>query len=233
MAGNLAQNIVRSGGTLKIVRYSGFSSSILGSITPGATHYGVAIDQNGNYMFSDANPATKIQRGTGFSATVTSSFSVSFGNLVYDMNWIYGGVNDLLVCDATAKIRRYTGFSSTVGSSFSFAENLRGVGTDNSVVYAALITTPKAVKTTGFNSTVASSFTQATNHLVCCCWDGSNYVSQADDGTATDHLRQFTGFSSTIQASFTTADYSNSIGLTWEFPGASAVNSGFFFAASR
>lgn len=224
MAGNnFLQNRVTSGGTLKIFQNSGFSSSILQSITPGSTHYGVAMDNNGNIMFSDANPATKILRGTGFSATVTSSFSVSFGNIVYDMHWMYNGINDLMISDATSKVRRYTGFSSTVGASYTFGENVRGVSADATTYYFALIGTPKAIHTTGFNTTVGSSFTQATNHLVNCAYDGTNYLSQADDGTATNHVRQFSGFSSTITASFTQADYSNSIGCDWQPSSSSAV----------
>jgi hypothetical protein len=198
-----------------VYRFTGFTSTVAASFAKTDAE-GVAWDGTDVYFGEEAQ---KVMKGTGFSATVQSSFNLPLADSVYGIDLTANTAGDLISVQNSDKAYRLTGFSSTISASFTIASAVfRGIAWDGSNAIVYNIVTDKVTLQSGFTSSVTSSFTLAGGNSRDVTWDGTN-VYTALAGTPAK-FRQHSGFSVTVSTSFSApAGYNNPLGIKWDgFP---------------
>ncbi len=225
MAGNLLGS---SNGANKAYKFNGFSSSTLASFT-ATGNFATTEDASGNAIYtSDVNTSAKnVKKGTGFTATVQSSFNADATADVYDMTFDASG-NLVTASSSVGKIKKFTGFTSTVSDSFiwtyAVTNTVRGVcfTTQSKVdLYLGSGGTPEIALTSGFSSTIQSSTTG---------WVAAGATGLAEDGTLLytndrDNAKFLSHVGNTTTVNSSTAYPSGMTaaqGMDWEFPAAAA-----------
>jgi len=196
----------------KAWQFLGFSSTVNASFA-NAEIKGIAWLEPDVYYGSTTGPSYK--KGTGFSATVQSSFSYASAadGMAFDSS---GNLSISVFGDANMK--RFSGFSSTITASFSIGTAPRGITSDGTNAYTGsdVVDGPnKYRKQSGFTSTVTSSFVAGANVSRDCAWDGTNFIGSGNNA-GTGLLKLYTGFTSTVSSSFTKAVTSDLIGIDWQ-----------------
>lgn len=144
----------------------------------------------------------KLYKHTGFSATITSSLSITgaMGVVWKDPDVYFADTN-------YNKVKKGTGFTATVASSIAtYAVAMDFAESDLLLVQDGT----KMFRYTGFSATVSSSFTSAGN-LRGVAWDGTNVMNSA---FLEKKIRKFSGFTNTVTNSFTMAGFTKDI--SWD-----------------
>jgi len=144
-------------------------------------------------LFSTDTVSAKIYQHSGFSATISDSFSSPFGD-PYGIIW---SGNNIFSADYDSdKIYRHSGFSATITDSFSSpSTGPRGLALDGIHVISTDSESDKIYKHSGFSTIISDSFSSPSTLPEGIVWDGSNILS-ADD--TTNKIYQHSGFSATI-----------------------------------
>jgi len=159
---DLKYNLAISNGDLigatdiKITRYKGMSDVVKDSIATVASD-GVGVAWRGGNLYSLDEVTAKVYKHSGFSTTITDSFSMP-GSEPKDIAFDNGG--NMISCDKTTdKIYLHSGFSSTILDSFS-ASNRVGVTWDGSNIVSCTSGGQRSVmyKHSGFSPTISASF---------------------------------------------------------------------------
>lgn len=221
MAGNLITADYQNN---KVRQHSGFTTTISQSFSKTGVYWAYYDAVAGTVYFSaDVNvSARSVKKGTGFTGTVSASFTAPQVEDVYDVDFDASG--NIMLGQNKTKVTRQSGFSATVLDSFTMAVSIRGICWDGTNV---MVTQPatKAFKNSGFSSTVSSSFTtNAPNQGQS--WDGTNFIANR---STTAKYRRHSGFSSTISSSIAYETGKTApTGLDWdgypEAPAASTVS---------
>jgi len=220
--GDLIASINTTGSTVKAYQFQGFSSTVRTSFTTTSAFFGPSwLTSGGNVIFGNANPTTSVKQGTGFSATVTSSFAwPDAATLLGDSHWDDVGVNLYAQQYGQTKSYRFTGFSSTIGASLTLANASRGVAwnsTDSKLIVMVQGASGRAVRMTGYNTTVDTSVT-ISNFYGGLTWDrdNSNLWVEVENGATYPEFKKMSGFSATVLASFNKGSNANYFGLHYE-----------------
>lgn len=135
-------------GTNSIKKGTGFTTTVASSI---AVTGPVDLDFAGSDLLAVSDGA-KVIRYTGFSVTVSDSFSLGANN-----RGVAWDGTDLITSNAgVSKVRLHSGFSSTVSNSFASGTFPKGVTWDGTNVILSRNAGYKLMS--GFSATVTSSF---------------------------------------------------------------------------
>jgi hypothetical protein len=109
---------VNGGGDNMIVKFSGFSSTVVDSFVSPANQYPYGLCWDGTNVISDDYLGTgpKIYKNQGFSSTVADSFS-SPSTQPYGEG--FDGITYYSSDEITEKVYKHTGFTTTISDSFS------------------------------------------------------------------------------------------------------------------
>lgn len=138
-------NIMLVGGTTKVYKMTGFSSTINASISlAGETLRGVAEDSSANLITGATTSGTKVRKHSGFSATISTSVSGypdqgATGITMDGSDNLIGGTN------VTDRYRQYTGLSTTVSSSFAYPTGQTSMQGTDYIVGAAAPSNPSII----------------------------------------------------------------------------------------
>ena len=125
-----------------------------------------------NLMSSDYS-ANKIYKHSGFSSTITDSFSTGYaygGGLTWDGT-------DLYAIETGSKCYKYSGFSSTITDSFNSGKGATAYGATidaNGNFYHSGYTDAKVWKFSGFSSSITDSFSTPSAYPSAVTWDGTD-----------------------------------------------------------
>jgi hypothetical protein len=139
----------------------------------------------------------KHYKHSGFSATITDSYTSSSGTI--DIAW--DGTNVVSANQIADKHYKHSGFSNTITSSYASPANYpTGLDWDGTNVISADYTTVKHYKHSGFSSTITDSYQNSTGGAETgIAWDGTNVISI--DGLVGKHYKHY-GFSNLISNSY-------------------------------
>jgi len=187
--------------TGKIVKWTYFSSTVNASFSLTSA---LCVTFDGTDVIYSAN-ANSVKKGTGFSATVQSSFNFPGGGEPYDLHWTSSTA--LYAVANSSKFYQLNGFSATVSASFTSGTNLRGAAWDGTNALGTNI--PPAsnyffYKFSGFSSTVTASFDNGSNSARGAAWDGTNFVG-VQHTNAAGGMKQYNGFTNSVLSSFSTS----------------------------
>lgn len=159
---------------------------------------------DGNVLSTDA-VTDKIYQHSGFSSTITDSFSTnrdSGHGVSYDGTYIASAV----ISGSDRGVVVFDGFSSTVKDSFNKAtasQTPQGCTHDNTSFSIADTGLNKILKMSGYSYVISDSFSSPGSNPAGVDWDGSNILSVDFPGTGNEKFYKHSGFSSTISDSFT------------------------------
>jgi hypothetical protein len=139
----------------KILKMSGFSSTVSSSVSYTAQTYGITWD--GTNLCSSNDSTDSIKQHSGFTSTISDSFSSPTAN----QRGISIQDGNIRACTQSGGEKAYLfdGFSSTIDDSFALT-NVSGITQDGSSVYT-LYGSTKMGEMDGFSSTFLNSFSAA------------------------------------------------------------------------
>ncbi|NCN28240.1 hypothetical protein GW915_11770 [bacterium] len=193
-------NLIVSKNTGVIIKYSGFSSTVLDSFAWANQVVNVAWDNRTLASFNIIRQkgdifkvaGTKVYQLSGYTATVKDSVTLSY--TPSSMAITSAGE---IITGETTKVRKHVGLSAVVADSFSYGtQNIRGITWDGTDVIVG--NNVKILKFAGFSSTVTASFATPTGtnaYPQGLSWfNGNLWVGS----TNRNKIYKMVGFSATI-----------------------------------
>ena len=167
-----------------------------------------------NNIIDGNNSADKIYKRTGFSATVSDSFSSPTTGPT-DVEWDGADVHSAE--SVNNKLYRHTGFSSTISSSLSGqSTQTNGVSRREDGLFEASAFTDKIYLHTGLTSSIKSSISSPATSVYGVAWGhgvfGGNNLLSSDSVANKNYVNS--GFSSTVSNSYNAGNVAT--GVTWD-----------------
>jgi len=185
-----------AGAADKVVKYQGFSATIIDSFeSPIDSLEGIAW--NGQYMYTSSSSTEKVYKHDSFTPVITDSFDYP---VYYARAIDWDGTNLLSSDTNAAALIKHSGFSATIIDSFEAP----GVGCasiewDGTDLIVGDWDSGRVYKYAGFSSTRVGFFAAPGDQIEGVAWDGTDLLSY--DRPAETFYRH-KGFSKTILESF-------------------------------